>query len=160
MTEKIISSNSEEIPKTKLALQEKYDAMDKKADEAYERLKTKESTKLPKPTGWRMIVLPFKMPEKTKGGLYFGQETLEKQQVASTCGLVLAQGPHCYDKEKFPEGPWCKVGDWVIFARYAGSRIQIDGGEVRILNDINIGVNYARRRKNCRHRYIWSRCRG
>ena len=43
----------------------------------------------------------------------------------------LTMGPHCYDKEKFPEGPWCKKGDWVIFARYAGSRIPIEGGEVR-----------------------------
>jgi len=143
MTEKIISSNSEEIPKTKLALEEKYNKLDADKDAAYERLKTKEGDKLPKPTGWRMIVLPFKMPEKSKGGLYFGQETLEKQQVASTCGLVLAQGPHCYDKEKFPEGPWCKVGDWVIFARYAGSRIQIDGGEVRILNDDEVLATIA-----------------
>ena len=62
------------------------------------------------------------MPEKTKGGLYLRTRyTLERQQVGSTCGLVLAMGPHCYDKEKFPEGPWCKKGDWVIFARYAGS---------------------------------------
>ena len=96
---------------------------------------TKEKTKLPKPTGWRILVLPFKMNEKTKGGVLLGQETLERQQVASTCGLVLEMGPHCYDKDKFPEGPWCKKGDWVIFARYAGSRIQIDGGEVRLLND-------------------------
>ena len=144
MSEKIItSSDSAEIPKTKLALEEKYNKLDADKDEAYERLKTKEGDKLPKPTGWRMIVLPFKMPEKSKGGLYFGQETLEKQQVASTCGLVLAQGPHCYDKEKFPEGPWCKVGDWVIFARYAGSRIQIDGGEVRILNDDEVLATIA-----------------
>ena len=136
MSEKLItSSNSEEVPKTRLGLEEKYNSDNQKEVDAYERLKEKEETKLPKPTGWRMIVLPFKMPEKSKGGLYFGQETLEKQQVASTCGLVLALGPHCYDKEKFPEGPWCKKGDWVIFARYAGSRIQIDGGEVRILND-------------------------
>ena len=83
-----------------------------------------------------MLILPFKRKEKTKGGLYLGQDTLEKQQVGSTCGLVLAMGPDCYgDKEKFSEGPWCKKGDWVIFARYAGSRIQIDGGEVRLLND-------------------------
>jgi len=82
-----------------------------------------------------MVVLPFKMAEKTKAGLFLAQDTLERQQVASTCGLVLAMGPHCYDKQKFPEGPWCKKGDWVIFARYAGSRIQIDGGEVRLLND-------------------------
>jgi len=129
------SEKTAEIPKTKSALLDKYKDIDSEKDKAYERLKNKESTKLPNPTGWRMIVLPFKMKEKTKGGLFLGQETLERQQVASTCGLVLAQGPHCYDKDKFPEGPWCKVGDWVIFARYAGSRINIDGGEVRILND-------------------------
>ena len=128
------SSNSTP-PKIKLALEEKYKKEKEEEINAYERLKEKESDKLPNPTGWRMLVLPFKLPEKTKGGLFLGADTLERQQVASTCGLVLDMGPHCYDKEKFPEGPWCKKGDWVVFARYAGSRIQIDGGEVRLLND-------------------------
>ena len=97
---------------------------------------TEESTKLPQPTGWRMLVLPFKMKEKTKGGIIMGQDTLEKQQVASQCGNVLAMGPDAYgDKQRFPDGPWCKVGDWVMFARYAGSRIKIEGGGVRLLND-------------------------
>jgi len=100
---------------------------------------TKESTKLPQPTGWRILVLPFKMGEKTKGGILMGQDTLEKQQVASQCGNVLAMGPDCYrDKSRFKLGPWCKVGDWVMFARYAGSRIKIEGGEVRLLNDDEI----------------------
>ena len=95
---------------------------------------TNETTKLPRPTGWRILILPFKMKEKTKGGIIMGQDTLEKQQVASQCGNVLAVGPHAYeDKERFPNGPWCKVGDWVMFARYAGSRIKIEGGEVRLL---------------------------
>ena len=138
MTKKEQLSNSEN-PKIKYALADKYEEENKKIEDkeqkTYERLKTKESDKLPQPTGWRMLLLTFKMKEKTKGGLILGQETLEKQQVASQCGLVLAMGPHCYDKEKFPEGPWCKKGDWVVFARYAGSRIQIDGGEVRLLND-------------------------
>ena len=130
------SLSSEKTPKIKLALEEKYKEQDKKEHDAYERLKTKESAKLPKPTGWRILILPFKMPEKTKGGIIFGQDTLEKQQVGSTCGLVLEMGPDCYnDKDRYPEGPRCKKGDWVIFARYAGSRIQIDGGEVRLLND-------------------------
>ena len=96
----------------------------------------KESPKLPKPTGWRMLVLPFKMKEKTKGGVILAEDTLERQQVASQVGLVMAMGPQCYkDKERYPDGPWCKVKDWVMFARYAGSRIKIDGGEMRLLND-------------------------
>ena len=96
----------------------------------------KEEPKLPKPTGWRLLVLPFKMKEKTKGGLVLAETTLEKQQVASQVGLVMAMGPDCYkDKERYPDGPWCKVKDWVMFARYAGSRIKIDGGEMRLLND-------------------------
>ena len=97
---------------------------------------TKESSKLPQPTGWRILVLPFKINEKTKGGIIMGQDTIEKQQVASQCGNVLAMGPDCYhDKDRFKDGPWCKVGDRVMFARYAGSRIKIEGGEVRLLND-------------------------
>ena len=97
---------------------------------------TNQTAKLPQPTGWRILILPFKMKEKTKGGIIMGHDALEKQQVASQCGNVLAVGPHAYqDKERFPNGPWCKVGDWVMFARYAGSRIKIEGGEVRLLND-------------------------
>jgi len=111
-------------PKIKYALEEKY----------------KEQTeKLPKPTGWRIIVLPFKMNDRTEGGVIMTESTLERQQVASQCGLVLAMGPQCYkDKERYPEGPWCKVNDWVVFARYAGSRINIEGGEIRLLNDDEI----------------------
>ena len=98
--------------------------------------KDKQEPKLPKPTGWRLLVVPFKMKEKTKGGVILAENTLERQQVASQVGLVMAMGPQCYkDKERYPEGPWCKEKDWVMFARYAGSRIKIEGGEMRLLND-------------------------
>ena len=127
-------STSKEVPKLKTALLDKIEA-EKKPEKD---LSKTEDNKLPQPTGWRLLVLPFKMKEKTKGGLLLGQETLERQQVGANCGMVLKTGPHCYDKERYPEGPWCKKGDWVIFARYAGSRIQIDGGEVRLLNDDEI----------------------
>jgi chaperonin GroES len=113
-----------ENPKHKPALEEKY---------------KEENKKLPKPTSWRLLVLPFRIDEKTKGGVLLGSETLDRQQVASQCGNVLAMGPDCYmDKERYPHGPWCKIGDWVIFARYAGSRIEIEGGEIRMLNDDEI----------------------
>jgi co-chaperonin GroES (HSP10) len=54
-------------------------------------------------------------------------------------GLILSMGSDAYaDKNKFPNGPWCKKGDWVVFAKYAGSRVKIEGGEIRILNDDEI----------------------
>ena len=128
-------SKSKEIPKHRNALIEKYESK----PEEKEKEITTESSKLPKPTGWRMLVLPFKMKEKTKGGIIIAETSLERQQGASQCGLVLRMGPDCYtDKERYPDGPWCKEKDWVIFARYAGSRIKIEGGEVRMLNDDEI----------------------
>ena len=138
MNKEPLSTSTEEVPKVKLALQEKYEEQDKNENKKQEDLSKKESSKLPKPTGWRLLVLPFKMKEKTKGGIIMSDVTIERQQVASQCGLVVALGDQCYDKERYPEGPWCKKGDWVVFARYAGSRIQIDGGEVRLLNDDEI----------------------
>ena len=138
MKKEPLSTSTQEVPKVKLALQDKYNEEEKKENKKQEDLSNKESSKLPKPTGWRLLVLPFKMKEKTKGGIIMSDITIEKQQVASQCGLVVALGEQCYDKERYPEGPWCKKGDWVVFARYAGSRIQIDGGEVRLLNDDEI----------------------
>ena len=134
MKKEQLSTSTQEVPKLKTALLDKIQA-EKKPEKD---LSKTEDSKLPEPTGWRLLVLPFKMKEKTKGGLLLGQETLERQQVGANCGMVLKTGPHCYDKERYPEGPWCKKGDWVVFARYAGSRIQIDGGEVRLLNDDEI----------------------
>ena len=132
MTEQLSVSNQKEVPKHRAALQEKYDQTPQKPKKDL----TLEHAKLPKPTGWRLLVLPFKMKEKTKGGILITDDVIERSQVASTCGLVLDVGPDCYkDKERYPDGPWCKKGTWVIFARYAGSRMKIDGGEVRLLND-------------------------
>ena len=125
-------STSNEVPKHKPALLDKIEAEKKPEVD----LSKKEASKLPEPTGWRLLVLPFKMKEKTKGGIIITDDVVERAQVASTCGLVLAVGPDAYkDKKRYPDGPWCKKGSWVVFARYAGSRIKIDGGEVRLLND-------------------------
>ena len=95
--------------------------------------------RIPKPTGWRIVVLPFKPPKKTKGGIVLAEQAAERQQIATVCGYVVSLGPLAYaDKEKFPHGPWCEKGDWVIFGCYAGARIGIDDGEIRILNDDEI----------------------
>ena len=92
--------------------------------------------RIPKPTGWRIILLPYKGAEKSKGGILLSDQTREKQQITTVCAYVLAVGPLAYkDEAKFPEGAWCKEGDWIIFGRYAGARVGLDGGEIRIIND-------------------------
>ena len=101
-----------------------------------ENLDENVAARIPKPTGWRIILLPYRGAEKTKGGIVLSDQTREKQQITTTCAYVLDVGPLAYmDKEKFPDGPWCKKGDWIIFGRYAGARIGLDGGEIRIIND-------------------------
>ena len=101
--------------------------------------KKKEDAKLPEPTGWRLLILPHKGKGKTKGGIILSDKTVEETQIATNVGLVLKVGPDAYNDEgRFPNGPWCKEKDWVVFARYAGSRLNIDGGELRILNDDEI----------------------
>ena len=95
--------------------------------------------KLPRPTGYRILILPFSLPEVTKGGIHIAKATLDKERIATVVGYVVAMGPDAYgDVNKFPEGAWCKKGDWVIFGRYAGARFQIEGGDMRLLNDDEI----------------------
>ena len=139
MSKETLSTSDKEVPKIKLGLQDKYEAEKKEESHAIrlDQNNIKEvEDQLPKPVGYRILVLPFTPKEKTKGGIIIAQESLDKARIATNCGYVVKMGPMAYgDKEKFPTGAWCKQGDWVIFARYAGSRLPIEGGEVRLLND-------------------------
>ena len=95
--------------------------------------------RMPTPTGWRLLILPYRGKGKTEGGILLPDAVIDRESLATVCGFVLKLGPLAYeDKEKFPGGAWCQEKDWVIFGRYAGSRFKIDGGEVRILNDDEI----------------------
>ena len=140
MSKETLSTSEKEAPKIKLALEEKYKEEKKNLTPEPEPL-TPENIgsdtvdELPEPSGYRILVLPFTPKTKSAGGILFSQETLDKARIATTCGYVLKMGELAYkDKDKF-NNPWCQKGDWVIFARYAGSRLPIEGGEVRILND-------------------------
>ena len=94
---------------------------------------------IPKPVGYRLLVRPYSGPKKTKGGILMTESTQETIQMTTVVGLIVAMGDLCYrDKDKFPTGPWCKNGDFVIYGRYAGSRFKTKYGEHRILNDDEI----------------------
>ena len=96
------------------------------------------SERLPQPTGWRVLVMPYQGKAKTMGGLHIPDEIREREAVATVVAYVVQLGPLAYkDPNKFGENaePWCKKGQWVCIGRYTGSRFKIDEGEVRIIND-------------------------
>ena len=92
--------------------------------------------RMPTPTGWRMLILPYRGKGQTDGGIHLPDKVVEEGQIQTVVGYILKQGPLAYkDTEKFPQGPWCAEKDWIVFPRYAGSRFRIEGGEVRVIND-------------------------
>jgi co-chaperonin GroES (HSP10) len=94
--------------------------------------------RLPQPTGWRILVMPYQGRATTEGGIMLPGQVREREALATVVAYVLKVGPLAYkDPGKFgPDSdPWCKEGEWVCIGRYAGSRFKIDGGEVRVIND-------------------------
>ena len=70
--------------------------------------------RMPSPTGWRLLILPYRGKGKTEGGLYLPDKVVEDNQISTQVGFVLKMGPMAYkDPEKFPSGPWCRkrLGD-------------------------------------------------
>ena len=107
----------------------------KKADETTKTLPLKD--RVPKPTGWRILVMPYMGKEKTEGGIHVPDSVRDKESRVTVVAYVVKMGALAYkDVDKFgTDGDWCKEGDWVCIGRYAGPRFQIEGGEVRIIND-------------------------
>ena len=93
--------------------------------------------RMPQPTGWRMLVLPYAGKVKTKGGILLANETVNREALATVVAYVVKKGPQCYnDKARFGDKPWCEEKQWVLIGRYSGSRFKLeDGAEVRIIND-------------------------
>ncbi len=100
------------------------------------KLDQDELDRLPTPSGWRILVLPYAGPSVSKGGILMTDSYQDQQSRTTVVGYVVSMGSEAYgDERKFPSGPWCKKGDWIVFGRYAGARFKIDGGELRLLND-------------------------
>ena len=93
--------------------------------------------RMPQPTGWRMLVLPYAGKVKTKGGILLANETVNREALATVVAYVVKKGPQFYnDKARFGDKPWCEEKQWVLIGRYSGSRFKLeDGAEVRIIND-------------------------
>lgn len=93
----------------------------------------------PKPTGYRMLVAMPEVEDTFASGIAKASVTAEIEQSASVLGVVLAMGDDCYgEKEKFPNGPWCKEGDYVLIGAYRGTRFKINGYQMAVVNDTQV----------------------
>ena len=91
---------------------------------------------LPDPSGYKILVAMPEVEEKTEGGIVKASTTVRDEEVSNICGFVLKLGPDCYlDKKRFPNGPWCKEKDWVVFRAYSGTRMKLYGKQIRLIND-------------------------
>ena len=100
---------------------------------------TKVASRMPTPTGYKILIALPEADDKTEGGIIKAEETKRIEEIGSVCGYVLALGPDCYgDKKRFPSGAYCQEGDWVLMRSYSGTRFAIDGTEVRLINDDSV----------------------
>ena len=124
-------------PSISKAFDDKDDANPNSKDPS--KMQTSALDRLPKPTGYRMLVIPYYPKEKTKGGVFIPDATRDTESHATVVAYVVKLGSDAYqDSDKFPSGAWCSEKDWVLMGRYAGNKFKVDGLELRIINDDNI----------------------
>jgi co-chaperonin GroES (HSP10) len=94
---------------------------------------------LPEPSGYRILCAIPEMEEVFDSGIVKAEITMHHEELLTTVLWVMKMGPDCYkDAGRFPSGPWCKVGDFVLVRPHAGSRLKIHGREFRIINDDSV----------------------
>jgi len=94
---------------------------------------------LPEPQGYRMLVGIPDAEKEHAGGILKADTTLQMEEVLSTVFFVIKMGPDCYqDKNRFPNGPWCKEGDFILARPNTGTRLKIHGREFRLINDDSV----------------------
>ena len=107
---------------------------------SYEATNEEKAKVLPKPSGYHILVAIPEQDGKHDGGLIEKADaTLRMEEVLSTVFFVVDMGPDCYtDEKRFPTGPWCKKGDFILARPNTGTRLKIHGREFRIINDDSV----------------------
>lgn len=94
---------------------------------------------LPDPSGYRIFCAIPEAESKFENGLFKAGITMDHEELLTTVLFVLKMGPDCYkDDKRFPSGPWCKEGDFILVRPHAGTRIKIHGREFRMINDDSV----------------------
>jgi co-chaperonin GroES (HSP10) len=137
---------AQEIEKENQAISENVQETGEQLDKAYVEpgLKVLDPTlldksaleRMPTPTGWRMLILPFAGMGVSKGGIIMTKDTVDRERLSTVCAYVVKMGSLCYQDAKFGDKPWCQEKQWVLIGRYAGARFKLgDDAECRIIND-------------------------
>jgi co-chaperonin GroES (HSP10) len=91
---------------------------------------------LPDPSGYRILCAIPEIEDSYDNGLIKADTTVKFEELLTTVLFVIKMGPDCYkDEARFPSGPWCKQGDFILVRPHAGTRVKIHGREFRIIND-------------------------
>lgn len=99
----------------------------------------RKAKQLPDPSGYRILCAIPDIEETYDSGILKSDLTLQHEELLTTVLFVLRMGPDCYkDKTRFPSGPWCKEGDFILVRPHAGTRLKIHGRELRIINDDSV----------------------
>ena len=97
------------------------------------------ATQLPKPSGYRILCAIPNVEKEYESGILKADQTLKNESLLATVLFVVSLGPDCYkDPERFPTGPYCKEGDFILVRPHAGTRLKIHGTEMRIINDDSV----------------------
>ena len=97
------------------------------------------ASQLPKPSGYRILCAIPEVEKEYDSGLVKADTTIHYEEVLTTVLFVVELGPDCYkDTSRFPTGPWCKKGDFVLVRPNAGTRLLIHGREFRLINDDSV----------------------
>ncbi|MBT9165488.1 MAG: 10 kDa chaperonin [Chloroflexi bacterium] len=99
----------------------------------------RKATQLPVPSGYRILCAVPEAEEKTSGGVIKADVTRQNEELLTTVLFVVKMGPDCYkDEKRFPSGPWCEEGDFILVRPHAGTRVKIHGKDFRIINDDSV----------------------
>jgi co-chaperonin GroES (HSP10) len=94
---------------------------------------------LPQPSGYRILCAIPEVEGKFESGIVKADITLQHEELLTTVLFVVKLGPDCFkDEKRFPSGPWCKEGDFILVRPHAGTRLKIHGQEFRIINDDSV----------------------
>jgi co-chaperonin GroES (HSP10) len=136
-----IGSNTDAYDLTRMVERARKEAQEEKEVRAIvgDATEVEKAAQLPKPSGYRILCAIPEQEKETESGIIMADDYLRREELLTTVLFVVELGPDCYaDKERFPTGPWCKQGDFILVRPNAGTRVVIHDREFRIINDDSV----------------------